>query len=146
MGLVQQAREHPTQGIPVQTSQAHSHSQHEKHQCNEERGHILSRIFEGFPSISASFSFACYWTRDLHWKTPYDHSFKQYFLKAPEMRFQSKRSVHRGIQKVNSRNIHASNDYTISIYLFCKCCGPSSVRAGEHTKAEVSYIIFWSNS
>ncbi|KAK4821024.1 hypothetical protein QYF61_012110 [Mycteria americana] len=47
----------------LNTCLAHSYSQHEKYQCNEERGDILSGISEGFPSISASFSFACHWTR-----------------------------------------------------------------------------------
>lgn len=85
MGLVQQAGEHPPKGIPFQTPQTHSYAQHEEHQRHEERGDIFSRVFEGFPPISAPLSFACHWTWDLHWEAPHNHSFEQFFLKAPDM-------------------------------------------------------------
>ena len=39
----------------------HIYSQHEKHKRYEERGNFLSRLSEGFPSISVTVSSAGHW-------------------------------------------------------------------------------------
>lgn len=68
MGLVKSARKYPPQGVPLQAPEAHGHSQHEEHQCYEERGHFLGRVPQGVPSVSAALSSAGHWTGDLHWE------------------------------------------------------------------------------
>lgn len=72
MGLVKSARKCPPQGVPLQTPEAHGHTQHEKHECYEERGHFLSRVSESFSSVSAAVSSAGHRIGDLHWKASDD--------------------------------------------------------------------------
>lgn len=70
MGLVKPAGKCPPKGVPVQAPEAHSHPQHEEHECHEEGGCVLGRVSQSLPAVAAALTPAGHRLGDLRWTAP----------------------------------------------------------------------------